>query len=189
MAGTNRTRRAYAANIATAVNEFLLSQNHIRDPQVMKYVSSFMRNLGSLLVAVRTSGLEISGFKSDSALEFYFDVSRSGKAAAFVSKGWDEPGSRVGELIWIRKRHAAVFHKNFWKISNAMGGMAISFFCKKAKDGGLVIELWTPLFGEVLSPRCLVDAIDTLLECERTVQKFCFFDRLPPGNPDAFLEN
>jgi hypothetical protein len=52
---------------------------------------------GALLI----SGYELSDFSWNDQLELYFDIERTGEEVGFISKGWTDPGFRVGEVVII----------------------------------------------------------------------------------------
>ena len=45
------------------------------------------------------AGLTLLGFRTNDALELFYVVKRGRNDLGYVSKGWDDPGFRVGEVL------------------------------------------------------------------------------------------
>ena len=46
-------------------------------------------------------GLKLSGFQTNEQLELYYDLKHGRQDLCFLSKGWDDPGFRLGEIVDI----------------------------------------------------------------------------------------
>ena len=59
--------------------------------------------------ALLISGHEGANFSWNDQLELYYDIKRDGEQLGFISKGWTDPGFRVGEVVMIPAEDIANF--------------------------------------------------------------------------------
>lgn len=64
---------------------------------------SHVRNRVNIEEMVRACGMTASGFLSNEHLELYYDLKQGRHAVGYVSKGWDDPGFRIGEIVEVPK--------------------------------------------------------------------------------------
>ena len=96
----------------------------------------------------------------------------------YVSKGWNDPGVRVGDLLYIDSAHSELLKNNIYQMLNVCAGQGISFFFKPSKDNKIEIELWTPLYLDALTVKGLTDALKSLNLCREKLYELCPFARL-----------
>ncbi len=48
-------------------------------------------------------GLRLSGFQANNDLELYYDLKQGRHDVGYISKGWNDPGFRVGDLVEVPK--------------------------------------------------------------------------------------
>lgn len=63
--------------------------------------------------AVAVAGSHATGFMWNEALAVYCDLTKGGRDVAFLSKGWDDPGYRLGQMLLIEPPHVARFHGRY----------------------------------------------------------------------------
>lgn len=69
--------------------------------KALDYCRNQLENRTTVETAVAVSGCSTNGFLWNSDLELYYDIVKDGAEVAFISKGWNDPGFRVGELIVV----------------------------------------------------------------------------------------
>ena len=60
----------------------------------------------------RECGLSLTGFLTNDALELYYDIKRGRHDLGYFSKGWEDPGFRIGDLAEINPWEADVLKAN-----------------------------------------------------------------------------
>jgi hypothetical protein len=60
-----------------------------------------IRNRGMIERIARECGLTLGGFITNDALELYCDIKRGRHDLGYISKGWEDPGFRIGDLVNI----------------------------------------------------------------------------------------
>lgn len=58
-----------------------------------------IQHRATLEAMANESGLQLDGFQTNEDLELYYAIAKDGHDVGFISKGWDDPGFRVGELL------------------------------------------------------------------------------------------
>ena len=168
-----------AAALAAAIVRFLVTTPTLRDPQVMARLASFLSTCGSLLALVARSRFILQNFHTDEALEFYADVYQGSKDLGSVSKGWNDPGFRVQDALYIRRAALPKFKARIYEIVEACASQGCCFQIHASQDRGIQLELWTPLYGDRLHPGALKEAFQALAECRRRIGRVCAFSRAP----------
>jgi len=169
-----------AADLAEAIARFLVAAPALRDPQVMARVASFLSTCGSLLTLVARSGFILRNFHTTAALEFYADVYQRSKDLGSVSKGWNDPGFRVLDMLYIHHAFLPTFKARIYEIVEACASQGCCFQIHRSQARGIRLELWTPLYGDQLHPGALKEAFRALAECRRRIGRVCAFSRTPP---------
>lgn len=189
MRKSDKNADEFAARIASAVVHRLTASQAFTEPRVMERVGGFLKNLGSVINAVASSGLIAKGFRSTPQLEFYFDLHRGSEELAAVAKGWDDPGIRVLDLIWIRANAISRFRAVMDQVLDACSSQGVCFYIRNATQEGAEIELWTPLYGDTLNPKQLKRAVQALADCRRRIRRLCPFEVEPPAGTRRFEWN
>lgn len=180
MTPNNPHANKYAADVAMAITRILATAPAVRDPKVMGRVASFLRTLGNLLALVARSGLILRHLHMNEALELYVDVYQGSNDLGSVSKGWDDPGFRVQDVLYVSRAALPQFKARIYEIVEACASQGCCFQIHTSQDRGIELELWTPLYGDRLHPGALKEAFRALAECRRRIGRVCAFSRTPP---------
>ena len=71
------------------------------DVEALSHCAAQLRNRGLVEHIARDCGLALAGFRTNDALELYYDIRRGRHDLGFISKGWEDPGFRMGDLVEI----------------------------------------------------------------------------------------
>jgi hypothetical protein len=74
------------ASFEDALKALSQSEAHIRNRMMVEKIS-------------KECGLKLSGFLANDELELYNDLKRGRHDMGYISKGWEDPGFRIGDLI------------------------------------------------------------------------------------------
>jgi hypothetical protein len=127
-------------------------------------------------------GLTLTGFLSNDALEFYYNIQRGRHDLGYISKGWEDPGFRIGDLVRIGWWDKDVVTANTAQIMRvcATNGIAITI-----QERPLAIEL--QLDGVIYSDRfdreTFLQTLDSLNACVGRIESLVpghHQGRLPP---------
>lgn len=70
-----------------------------------------IRNTRLIEEIAKACKLKLSGFLVNDALELYYDLKRGREEMGYISKGWEDPGFRLGDLITVPRCKVARFKK------------------------------------------------------------------------------
>ena len=109
-------------------------------------------------------GVKLSGFLSNEHLELFYNLRLGRHDVGDISKGWDEPGFRVGDTVEVPK----------WKIADMKEHMyALLEFCAtrgvtvtiEEKETYIEMQLDSVIYLEGLNKRVFEQALHYLQEC------------------------
>ena len=90
----------------------LLSKSNTSEEQSLKALTqcaSHIRNKMLVEKIAKSCELKLSGFLFNDALELYYDLKRGTDEIGNISRGWEDPGFRVGDLVTVPKSKADRF--------------------------------------------------------------------------------
>jgi len=106
-------------------------------------------------------GLRLKGFQANDKLELFFDVYKGEDNICYLSKGWGDPGFRIGEYIEIDK-DISNFKNRFYRILNTCSKNLISVGASEPEPGKIGISLEIGLYQQGFNEEVLKEAIDSL---------------------------
>lgn len=135
--------------------------------QILSQCLAFVKDNTKIQKMADELGLKLSGFTDNKALELYYDIEKEGRNIGYISKGWNEQGFRIGELITCKQKDMDVLRNNFDKILNtcATQGTALG---AKIVNGDLQLDLNINIYQDGLTTNVLKNALETL---EFTINK------------------
>jgi hypothetical protein len=74
-----------------------------QDLKALTQCASHIRNRTLVEKIAKSCRLKLSGFLVNDALELYYDLKRGNAEMGYISKGWEDPGFRIGDLITVRR--------------------------------------------------------------------------------------
>lgn len=78
--------------------------------------ASQIRNRVTVLEVAKECGYTLSRFITNDDLELYYDIKKGRHDFGYISKGWDDPGVRVGELVSVPKANTATLRKQAYNL-------------------------------------------------------------------------
>jgi len=90
--------------------------------------ADMLRTCAELLGLAEAAGLKLAGFKTDEHLELYFNIHRGKADLGFISKGWSDPGFRLGNTLLLPASKLPLLQANSHKISKlcATNGLVVT---------------------------------------------------------------
>jgi hypothetical protein len=85
--------------IRTLLQDSLTSVDE--DLKALSHCAAQIRNRGLVEHLACEDGLTLAGFRTNDALELYFDLKRGRHDLGYIAKGWEDPGFRIGDLAEI----------------------------------------------------------------------------------------
>lgn len=173
-------RHSKEAATAAAILEVITRDHHLRDPKVLRGLSQFLLDLGALLSYAAQEGFGLAWGHSSQAQpspvqEFYFDLYKGSQSLGYVSKGWRDPGVRVGDLLRVSRQDAGRIKRHIKVLLDACASQGTTLQLSAGADGVVELHVWTPVYGAVLTAQGLHEAMQALQACKRRIRKVCPF--------------
>ena len=129
--------------------------------QVLSQSLSYVRDSKAINLVAEELGLKLSRFISTNVLEVYYDIEKEGREVGYISKGWEESGFRIGEIIMCEGGQLASFKANSDKILNvcATPGFGLGV---KVIDNSLELDLNIIIYQDGFNAKVVSEALKNL---------------------------
>lgn len=151
----------------------VLNSSKIPIEKALKALSQCEAHIRNRIIVesiAKECGLKLSGFLANDALELYYDINRGRHDMGYISKGWEDPGFRIGDLIMIEKWKADSFKAHAYEILKfcATNGIVMT-----VEETGDAIELHMDgvIYSEGFNKDTFLKTLETLDECIEKVQE------------------
>jgi hypothetical protein len=119
----------------------IFKKNKVSANQAIKALSQCFSHITNRMLVEETAkecGLRLSRFLTNDALELYYDLKQGRHEVGYISKGWDDPGFRIGEIVKIENRKLASLKEHAFELLKfcATNGVTMTI-----EDQGELIEL------------------------------------------------
>ena len=141
-----------------------IEKQKLTDEEKIKMLEAVLNQRKNIYLVRETAnkaGLELKRFINNKALELYFDILNKDKSAGYISKGWDDPGFRVGEYFEMDKKDPA-FKEKFYKVHQFCSGNLISVGVSEKSPGKVGISLEIGIYADGFTEKVLKSAVDTI---------------------------
>lgn len=115
-------------------------------------------------------GLKLSRFLVNEELELYFDLKRGRHDMGYISKGWEDPGFRIGDLIEIEKSKEELFKGNAYEILRFCATNGIVLTVEETKDT-ITLQMEGVIYSEGFNKDTFLKTLETLNECVEKTQE------------------
>lgn len=145
----------------------LLNQNKVSADLALKVFvqcQSHVRNRIMIEGLAKECGVALSGFVTNEHLELYYDLKQGRHDGGYVTKGWDEPGFRIGDLVAVPKWNNADMKEHLYALLTfcATRGVAVTI---DEKESLIELHLDSVIYSEGLNKRVFEQALHHLQEC------------------------
>jgi len=109
-------------------------------------------------------GLKLSRFLANNELELYYDLKRGRHDMGYISKGWEDPGFRIGDLIEIEKWKEESFKVNAYEILRFCATNGIVLTVEETKDT-ITLQMEGVIYSEGFNRDTFLKTLESLNEC------------------------
>jgi hypothetical protein len=132
--------------------------------KILTQCTAQIQNRAVVEQIARECNLTLSGFRSDSTLEFYFDLARGTEDLGYISKGWTDPGFRIGNLLFVPPPKTLTVITNAFQIMKLCATNGIGVSVQETSDG-ILLHMDGVLYSEGFNRETFANTLDTLTEC------------------------
>lgn len=132
--------------------------------KVLTQCQSHVRNRIMIEKLANDCGVVLSGFVTNEHLELYYDLKQGRHDGGYVSKGWDEPGFRIGDIVEVPKWNNADMKEHLYSLLTfcATRGVTVTI---EEKECLIELHLDSVIYSEGLNKRVFEQVLHYLEEC------------------------
>lgn len=112
------------------------------------------------------AGFNVSGFLWNDELELYYDITRNGEDVAFISKGWNDPGFRIAEMVQVPAERVAQLDE----VRQYCNSNGVVFSVLGPTPSGVEVVLEQVIYSTGFDGRTLSLALSTLMKCSASLK-------------------
>ena len=105
-----------------------------KDLMVLLQCAAHIRNKMIIEETAKECNLKLSGFLTNDDLELYYDLKQGRHDVGYISKGWTDPGFRVGDIIEVSKSNVFTFKDKIYALLTFCATRGVAFTVKERKD-------------------------------------------------------
>ena len=133
---------------------------------------SFIRDKKMVEDVANDLGLWLSGFRMNGVLELYYDIRWKDKDIGYISKGWEDPGFRIGDVIDLDYAGIEMFRRNADKILNTCATQGVACGANLVEGDKLQLDLSICIYQEGFNAGTVEAALETFELCVGRVKSF-----------------
>lgn len=135
--------------------------------KALSYCQSHFENRTVVETAAAVAGCSTTDCLSNDDLELYYDIVKGSKDVAFISKGWDDPGFRLGQIIAVSGDSMERRLEDAKRLCETNG---IVMTALKADDSEYEVTMEYVIFATGFDGRTFAQALSTLTECANKLE-------------------
>ena len=118
----------------------------------------------------KESGYKLSNFQTNQFLELFYDISKGRYDIGYISKGWKDPGYRIGNILAIPSVRMRALQDCILKIMNICAVRGFSTTIMDKKDYA-ELHIDAVAYTEGFNQKVFVHMVENLNECvEKTYE-------------------
>ena len=134
------------------------------DLEALSQCEAQIRNRCIVEHLARECGLALDGFRTNDALELYYDIKRGRHDLGFIAKGWEDPGFRMGDLVEVGCWDADVLKANSLHIMRVCATNGISLTIQESPTAS-TLQLDGVLYSEGFNRGTFLKTLDSVNVC------------------------
>ncbi len=129
-----------------------------------------IRNRQIVQQTAKECGLKLSRFISNDCLELYYDIKQGRHAVGYISKGWGEPGFRVGDVIIVPKANRPLVKAAAYTLLSfcATRGVVLTF---NDTADGVEIHMNSSIYTDGFNGKVFEQSLGCLNDCVEKAEK------------------
>ena len=113
---------------------------------------------------VKECGLKLTRFLANKDLELYYDLKQGRHDVGYISKGWGDPGFRVGDLLDVPNRKLPQLKDNIVAILKFCATRGVSVTIEETK-GGMQLLMDCVIYSDGFNKKVFGQALRQLNAC------------------------
>jgi hypothetical protein len=145
----------------------LLNKNKASSDAALKALTQCQAHVRNRIVIEgigKECGVTLSGFRAGEHLELCYDIKRGRHDVGCISKGWDEPGFRVGDIIEVPKWKNTDMKEHLYALLTFCATRGVAVTVEEAEHS-IELHLDSVIYSEGLNKRVFEQILHYLQEC------------------------
>lgn len=122
---------------------------------------SYVRNKKMVEDIAREMELSLSGFQTNEDLELYYDITKAGRSVGYISKGWKDPGFRIGDIMVLDEESLDAFRRKSDKVLNVCATQGIACGAHAVEGNKLQLDFSICIYQEGFNAPTFARALET----------------------------
>ncbi len=134
------------------------------DLQALSQCASHIRNTAIVQSIAKEQGLRLSKCRVDQHMELYYDISQGRHGLGYISKGWTDPGFRIGDLFPVSREAAESFKPHIFELLKfcATNGITVTM---QENGGKIDLTMDAVIYSEGFNKATFKNTLEALSEC------------------------
>jgi hypothetical protein len=145
----------------------LLNMNKVSADEALKVLTQCQAHIKNRIIVEgigKECGVTLSGFRAGEHLELYYDLKRGRHDIGYISKGWDEPGFRVGDIIKVPKWKNTDIKEHLYELLTFCATRGVAVTIEKTEHS-IELHLDSVIYSEGLNTGVFEQVLHYLQEC------------------------
>jgi len=118
----------------------------------------------------KESGVRLSNFQTNQNLELFYDISKGRYDIGYISKGWNDPGYRIGNILVVPNARMQLLQNCIMQIMKVCAVRGFSTTILNRKDYA-ELHIDSVVYSEGFNQKVFVQVVENLNECvEKTYE-------------------
>ena len=144
--------------VAEALRALAQCQAHIENRMIVEHT-------------LKECGLRPSGFNSNEHLELYYDIVQGKREIGYISKGWDDPGFRVGDVIEVSKWKIAALKEHAYTLLKYCATRGVVMTVEENDDDSVKLQMDSVVYSDGFNKKVFAQVLHYLNECTAKAQQ------------------
>jgi len=141
--------------------------------EVLKALSQCHAHIENRMIVEQTlkqCGLRSSGFNANEHLELYYDIAEGKREVGYISKGWEDPGFRVGDIVEVPKPNIPNLTAHAFELLKfcATRGVAVTV---EEKAGSVEVHMESVIYSDGFNKKVFGQVLHELNVCVAKAQE------------------
>jgi hypothetical protein len=141
-----------------------------QDMEALLQCVSFMNDRALVEQTAKECGLKLVRFQTNDVLELYFDIKQGRHDLGYISKGWNDPGFRVGDLIEVPKANSVALRNQAYALLTFCANRGVTLTVAEV-SGGVEIQMESAIYLEGFNKKVFEQVLYHLNLCVEKAQK------------------
>jgi hypothetical protein len=149
-----------------------MAANPAEAEQLLLQCAGYYHNQRMIQRFAKELDLELVQGNANAELQVYYDIQRNGGDWGYISRGWDEPGFRVGQVLDVPNNKLPDFLRYSESIIRDLAARGIVITIESKHEAALThLHLTLNLPDAGLDPNVLLELLTNLFEVTRQIKK------------------